>query len=124
MSDEFIKIARQEILIELDGLEAIIAFCNNDEQIFKNSKEIEGHLHKIKGLAPMMGDEIIGEIAKISDTVTKHIIQDGSLGGSYMFIVESIQSMKNLFNGQKNIFANDINKKAREMFPCISDWQS
>ena len=97
------RIARREIQIELERLESIIMHCKNDEQIFKNSKDIESHLHKIKGLAPMMGEEIIGEIAKISDTIMKHIIEHGSSGGSYKFIVESIESMIKLFKGQKNI---------------------
>jgi hypothetical protein len=123
MSDEFIKIARQEIQTELDGLEGIIIHCNNDEHIFKNSKDIEGHLHKIKGLAPMMGEEIIGQIAKISDTIMKHIVEHGSSTGSYKFIVEAIESMRNLFNGQKNVFVNDISKRAHETFPQIPNWE-
>jgi len=122
MSDEFIKIARQEIQTELNGLEEIITLCNNDEQISQNSKEIEGHLHKIKGLAPMMGQENIGEIAKISDTIMKHIIEHGTLADSYKFIVESIKSMKNLFSGQQNVLVNDLMKRAHATFTQISNW--
>jgi hypothetical protein len=123
MSDEFMKIARQEIQTELNGLEGIVRRCNNDEQIFMNSKEIEGHLHKIKGLAPMMDQEIVGEVAKISDIVMKHIIEHGALIGSYKFLVESIESMKNLFSGQKSFFADDVMKRAHETFPQIHNWQ-
>lgn len=122
MHDEFIKIARQEIQTELNGLTAIITLCNNDEQIFLNSKEIEGHLHKIKGLAPMMGQENVGEIAKISDTVMKHIIEHGALTGSYKFIVESIENMKNIFSGQQNVLVNDLMKRAHATFTQISSW--
>ena len=122
MHDKFTKIARQEIQTELNGLEAIIALCNNDEQIFQNSKEIEGHLHKIKGLAPMMDQESVGEIAKISDTVMKHIIEHGALVGSYKFIVESIENMKNLFSGQQNVVVNDLMKRAHATFTQISSW--
>jgi len=122
MHDKFTKIARQEIQTELNGLEAIIALCNNDEQIFQNSKEIEGHLHKIKGLAPMMDQESVGEIAKISDTVMKHIIEHGALVGSYKFIVESIENMKNIFSGQQNVLVNDIIKRAHATFTQISSW--
>ena len=123
MSDKFIKIARQEIQTELNALEEIITRCNNDEQISKNSKEIEGHLHIIKGLAPMMGQEIVGKIAKISDTVMNHIIEYGALTGSHKFLVESIESMKNIFNGQKSFFVDDVMKIAHEAFPQISNWQ-
>jgi len=122
MSDEFIKIARQEIQAELNGLEGIITRCNNDEQIFHNSEEIEKHLHKIKGLAPMMGQEFVGEIAKISDTIVKHIIKDGTLIGSFKFLNESIENMKNLFNGQQNFLVQDFVKKAHAIFPQISNW--
>jgi len=122
MHDKFTKIARQEIQTELNGLEAIIALCNNDEQIFQNSKEIEGHLHKIKGLAPMMDQESVGEIAKISDTVMKHIIEHGALAGSYKFIVESIENMKNIFGGQQSVLVNDLMKIAHAKFTQISSW--
>ena len=122
MHDKFTKIARQEIQTELNGLEAIIALCNNDEQIFQNSKEIEGHLHKIKGLAPMMDQESVGEIAKISDTVMKHIIEHGALVGSYKFIVESIENMKNIFSGQQSVLVNDLMKIAHAKFTQISSW--
>jgi len=122
MHDKFTKIARQEIQTELNGLEAIIALCNNDEQIFQNSKEIEGHLHKIKGLAPMMDQESVGEIAKISDTVMKHIIEHGALVGSYKFIVESIENMKNIFGGQQSVLVNDLMKIAHAKFTQISSW--
>ena len=120
MSDEFIKIARQEIQTELNSLEGIIALCINDEQIFQNSKKIEGHFHKIKGLAPMMGQENVGEIAKISDTVIKHIMEHGALSGSYKFIIEAIESMKNLFSGQQNVLVNDLMKRAHATFTQIS----
>jgi len=122
MHDEFIKIARQEIQTELNGLEVIITLCNNDEQIFQNSKEIEVHLHKIKGLAPMMGQENVGEIAKILDIIMKHIIGHGTLAGSHKFIVESIESMKNLFNGQQSFFVDDFMKRAHATFTQISNW--
>ena len=122
MSDEFIKIARQEIQAELNGLEGTITHCNNDEQVFMNSEEIEKHLHKIKGLAPMMGQELVGDIAKISDTIVKHITKEGSLAGSYKFLVESIQGMQSLFDGQKNFSVDELLKKAYALFPQISNW--
>lgn len=122
MSDDFIRIARQEIQTELNGLERIIIHCNNDEQIFQNSKEIEVHLHKIKGLAPMMGQENVGEIAKIADTVMKHIMEHGALSNSYKFTVESIESMKNLFSGKQTVLVNDFLKKAHATFTQISSW--
>lgn len=123
MSDEFFRIAQQEIRAELEGLEIIAKHCNNDEDIFKNSNVIEDHLHKIKGLAPMMGQEIIGNIAKTADVVMKHIIDHGRLVDSYKFILEIVENMKNCFNGQQSFDIEDFRKQAREKFPQISNWQ-
>lgn len=120
MSNEFLRIAKQEIQTELDKLQEISIYCNNDEQIFQNSKDIEGHLHKIKGLAPMIGQDIVGEIAKIADVVMKHIIENGSLIGSCKFTLATIENMKNLFNKQQNFDIDDFRKTVRQMFPQIS----
>jgi len=81
MSEEFLRMARQEIQSEIDGLNEIFLTCTNDEQLYKKSIEIEKHMHKIKGLAPMMEQEKIGEIAKISDLVLKHVSSYGILKG-------------------------------------------
>ncbi len=64
MSDEFMKIATQEINDELSGISTILDSCQNDADVSKNSDKIEEHMHKIKGLAPMMGKENIGSLAK------------------------------------------------------------
>jgi chemotaxis protein histidine kinase CheA len=123
MSDEFLRIARQEIQAELGGLELIATHCNNDEDVYKNSKKIESHLHKIKGLAPMMGQEIIGSIAKTADVVMKYVIDHGRVVNSYKFILEAIVSMRNCFNGQQSFDIEDFGKSSRNRFPQISVWQ-
>src|SRR5207245_10152072 len=110
MSDDFLKVARQEIKDELDRLDQVLSNCNNDEHIFVNSEQIELHLHKIRGLAPMMGQDKVGEIAKTVATVLKHIINNGVLKGSYIIIIEAIKKMTNLFNGQ-NIKEEENYKK-------------
>jgi hypothetical protein len=120
MSDEFLRAARKEIEGELDGMGRIVLLCNNDEDIFNNSNGIEGHLHKIKGLAPMMGKEMIGDIAKTADIIMKHIIVHGSLKGSNKFIIETIECMKNLLGEEKSFDMNDFRKRAHEIFPEIS----
>ena len=122
MYDEFLNIARQEIQAELNDLESIISRCNNDEHIFQNSKEIEAHLHKIKGLAPMMDQEKVGQIAKILDVIMKHIVEHGILTGAYKFTLESINDMKNIFNGEQSFFADGFAERARITFTQISSW--
>jgi chemotaxis protein histidine kinase CheA len=121
MSGDFFMVAKEEIQAELSALAKIALNCVNDEDILKNSKAIEMHLHKIKGLAPMMGQEKLGEIAKTADTVMKHIIEHGSLAGSDSFILEIIESMKDIFKGQSSKIV-DFSKRAREKFPQISIW--
>jgi len=121
MSDEFLRVARQEIQTELNELEQIITLCNNDERLFADSQSIEEHLHKIKGLAPMIGQEEIGEIAKVSDDILKHIINEGVLSGSYFFMLEIIEDMKKIFQGFDAYDISKFKKLTREKFPAVPD---
>jgi chemotaxis protein histidine kinase CheA len=122
MSDEFLKVARQEIRSELDELERIVLHCNNDETLFKNSQSIKTHLHKIKGLAPMMGQEKIGELAKMSDSILRYIASEGPLPGSYLVIVKTVEGMKNIFGGLNIYDLSDFRKQVHDKFPQISEW--
>ena len=99
MSDEFTQIATKEINEELTGIEGILNSCKNDEDITNNSTDIEKHLHKIKGLAPMMGQESVGEIATLNDTLMKKIIAGQIIEGIFETLNESNHLMKNLMNG-------------------------
>ena len=120
MSDEFLKVARQEIQSEIDSLKKAFITCINDEQFYKKSRDIEKHIHKIKGLAPMMGQEKIGEIARISDIVLKHVINYGVLKGSHDIILEAVQRMSHLFSGDANIEINDFRKQVIDTYPNIT----
>lgn len=120
MSDEFQKIARLEIQSELDGLNEIFLECVDDDQFFKKTKNIEKHMHKIKGLAPMMEQEKVGEIARISDVVLKHIINQGILKGSQEIIFEAVQRMSLLFNGDANIEIDDFRKQVMDTYPDLT----
>jgi len=122
MSDDFRKVARQEIKDELDRMERIISNCKNDEHIFMNSEQIDLHLHKIKGLAPIMGQDKVGEIATTCDTVLKHIINKGILKGSCVIIVGAIKKMTNLFNGHNINDIDDFRDRVHTAFPEISEW--
>ena len=121
MSDEFLGVARQEIQTELNGLEQIIALCDNDERLFANSQSIEEHLHKIKGLAPMIGQEEIGEIAKVSDNILRHIINEGVLPGSYFFMLKIIDDMKKILQGFDAYDISKFKKLTCEKFPAVPD---
>ena len=103
MSAEFIKVATQEIKEEIALIKKILDTCTNDSSVFENSASIEKHIHKIKGLAPMMGKEKIGEIATLNDVLLNHTLEGKNLEGIYSILCES-----NLFM-EKQIQNLDIN---------------
>ena len=119
MSDEFLRLARQEIQTEIDNLRGIFLVCANDEQLYGKSIDIEKHIHKIKGLAPMMGQEEIGEIARISDIVLKHVSSHGTLKGSHAIISNAVQKMSGIFEGQSDIKTDDFKKTVMDAYPQI-----
>ena len=122
MSDEFLRVARQEIQLEIDNLNKIFLACANDEQLHDRSVEIAKHMHKIKGLAPMMGQEKMGEIAKISDIITKHVSSHGVLKGSHGIILDAVKRMSSLCNGQTNIQPDDFRKCVMDAYPDIFEF--
>ena len=119
MSDNFVKIARKEIQDELSGLQNILANCANDVDISDNAQNLEKHLHKIKGLAPMMGQQGMGDIAKMIDIIIKHVITNGTLEGTYKIITEANLMMKQLFDDSaiKNI--QEFRNKIQQSFPTL-----
>lgn len=94
MSDEFMKIANQEINDELSSISTILDLCQNDADVSKNSDKIEKHMHKIKGLAPMMGKENIGSLAKTLDSILKKIVSGQKVDGFFEALSISIEQMK------------------------------
>ncbi len=119
MSDEFLRVARQEIQSEIDSLKGIFLACSNDEQLYEKSVDIEKHMHKIKGLAPMMGHEKVGEIARISDIILKHVISHGVLKGTQYIISDAVQKMHGIFSGQDNVETSDFKKTVKDAYPQI-----
>jgi chemotaxis protein histidine kinase CheA len=94
ISDEFIKLATQEINEELSDISKILGSCQDDEDISKNSIKIEKHMHNIKGLAPMMGKENIGNVAKHLDSILKKIMSGKKVDGIFEPLCRSIEQMK------------------------------
>ena len=119
MSDNFLKIARQEIQEELDGLKQILLQCKNDTDISNSGNKIEKHLHKIKGLAPMMGQNDVGEIAKLNDAILKHVIENGMLSGAYQIISESLHIMQEIFSGTNKKNIDEFKIKIHNTFSSI-----
>jgi len=94
MSDEFLKVATNEINQELSTISQILASCQNDSDVSKNSGVIEAHMHKIKGLAPMMGKENVGELAKTLDIILKKIIAGKNTSDFFESLSLSVIEMK------------------------------
>ena len=96
LSDEFTKQATKEIHEELEHNSQILKSCQNDEDISNKCSEIEKHLHKIKGLAPMMGQKKIGELASLNDELIKKILEGEKIEGIFETIKQSNNLMKDL----------------------------
>jgi len=96
LTDEFTEQATKEINEELDHNSKILKSCQNDEDISNKCPEIEKHLHKIKGLAPMMGQKKIGELASLNDELIKKILEGEKIEGIFETIKQSNKLMKDL----------------------------
>jgi len=96
LSDEFSEQATKEIYEELEHNSQILKSCQNDEDISNKCSEIEKHLHKIKGLAPMMGQKKIGELASLNDELIKKILEGEKIEGIFETIKQSNKLMKDL----------------------------
>jgi len=96
LSDEFSEQATKEINEELEHNSQILKSCQNDEDISNKCPEIEKHLHKIKGLAPMMGQKKIGELAALNDELIKKILEGKKIEGIFETINQSNKLMKDL----------------------------
>ena len=96
LSDEFTEQATKEINEELYHNSQILKSCQNDEDISNKCSEIEKHLHKIKGLAPMMDQKKIGELASLNEELIKKILEGKKIKGIFETIKQSNKLMKDL----------------------------
>ncbi len=94
MSDEFIEIATKEINEEISELDKLLSTCQNDTNIFSSADKFQKHTHKIKGLAPMMGKEELGNFSAILDSVLKKMMDGITINGIFNDMSNSIFSMK------------------------------
>ncbi len=114
MSDEFIAVATKEITADIDSIENILKLCTNDADIFQNASTFQKHTHKIKGLAPMMGKESLGDLSSSLDDVFKKIIDGENIVGVFALILESVIHMKKSMNATDYDFT-PINEKIRQL---------
>ena len=119
MSEEFLKVARQEIGEDLESIDKILSGCKNDGDILKNSVSLEKIFHKIKGLAPMMDQNEMGTIAKQIDSILKHVIANGILDGTYAVLTESHRIMREILDGSEAKDVEKILEKIKATFPKV-----
>ncbi len=94
MSDEFIKIATEEINEEISELDKLLSTCQNDANIFSSADKFQQHTHKIKGLSPMMGKEELGSFSAILDSLLKKMIGGMTINGIFNDMRDSVSLMK------------------------------
>jgi len=70
----------------------------------------------------MMAQDKIGEVAKMSNVILQFIMDNGTLSGSYKIILESVEKMKRMFNGQDIYDTDNFRNRVRNSFPQIVDW--
>ena len=114
--NEFLQAATKELNEDLSAILKILGSCQNDEDVLKNSEQIERHMHKIKGLAPMMGKDSIGALAKTLDEILKKLVNGQKIEGFFEPLLTSVSEMKiamgklhDLSQAQKTI--SDISSK-------------
>ena len=94
MSEEFVKLATDEINQAIAEMEKTFSSCADDEATLSKSNLFEKESHKIKGLAPMMGQEELGAFAAVLDSVLKRLSDGQTTSDAKNLIETSIFSMK------------------------------
>jgi len=118
LPDNFLRVAKKEVKKDIGSIETILGSLKNDSDISANATLIGKHLHKIKGLAPMMGQNDIGEISQLADKLIKRIAAKGPVRGSYQILIESVRTMKQLLNGQARN-PEKLKEKMKRAFPEV-----
>ena len=114
MSDEFLAVATKEITDDIDSIENILKLCTSDIDIFQNASKFQKHTHKIKGLAPMMGKESLGNLSSSLDSIFKKIVDGETVNGIFNLMQESITHMKKSMNEADYNFSQ-INEKIKQL---------
>lgn len=114
MSEEFLRVAKKEVTEDIAEIGNLLRVCSSDSDISKNAAEIEKHAHKLKGLAPMMGQAEIGDIASVLDALLKLVISGNIPPDLLQSIIKSHQFMLDAINDHKSDFASlksELDKK-------------
>ncbi len=114
MSDEFISLATKEINEEISEIEKILNSCKTNDDVKNNSSQLKKHTHKIKGLAPMMGKNELGELSSQLDTMLLKISQTNKNQEIFDTLIESVAQMKNSMH-EPNYDLTPITNKIKQL---------
>ena len=118
MSEEFLRVARQEVDEDIAEIGILLNECHSDEDVLKKTSDIEKHIHKIKGLAPMMGQDKIGDVATRLDKILKVMLAGKAVSGIYQTLVESHSFMKDALDGKSEnyeVLVSEIQKNHKDL---------
>jgi len=119
MSDEFLKIATDEINDEISQIQNIVSVCHTGTELCKNAAEIQKSTHKIKGLAPMMGKEELGSLSALLDSVFKKIQNISITDDMFTSLVSAVDEMKNsMIHSDYNL--DEIKQKVSQIISSLS----
>jgi HPt (histidine-containing phosphotransfer) domain-containing protein len=100
------QVAKKEVAGDISEIGILLKNCHNDDDVLRNASNIEKHVHKIKGLAPMMGQEQIGYLAVLVDKLLKVVMTGKSVPGIYETLTRSHFFMQNTIDGTNMDFAS------------------
>ena len=119
MSEEFLRVAKKEVSDDITEIGNILLSCHTDSDILKNATQIEKHTHKLKGLAPMMGKNEIGNVAATLDALLKMVISERPIPDLFQSIKKSHQFMLDAITDHEADYAslkNELDKKYSVFF--------
>ena len=106
MSDEFQKVAREEISEHIENLKKIVNSSKNDSDVSKKILDLTQLLHEIEGLAPMMNQNKVGKIAQRLHLLLNAFVEKNMFDGAYEMVNSSIFVMYDIFSGKNNADTN------------------
>jgi chemotaxis protein histidine kinase CheA len=104
MSEEFLRVAKKEVSDDISAIADLLKRCSDDNTTYREASEIEKHVHKIKGLTPMMNQQQIGRIAEMLDKLLKVVMAGKEVPGLYVTVKKSCEFMHSEINGMQTDF--------------------
>ena len=89
MSDITIKIND-----EIANIQNVLHFCNNNDDVNQNVRNLQKHIQKIKGLASKIDKEELVVLSSMLDNLLNEMIHGKRNGGIYDILTESLHHMR------------------------------